>query len=115
MYYCVMLVVEDPDQSSAVLEAWEAAGIFGVTILHTAETAGKSGRFSALEGFLRGHELRHRTLFSLVPDEAHATRLADAARQAMGEFDEERTGLLIVLPVSRVYGLEKSGANTSRR
>ncbi len=115
MLQMVVLIVNDPDDCPAVLEAWEGLGVSGVTIL---ETSGL-GRYRhagmrddlplmpSLQDLFEGGEVHHRTLFSVVEGDELVDKMIAAARQVIGNLQDEHTGFLFVLPVSRVVGMGK--------
>lgn len=116
MAYLVVLVLDDPDQTEALLDAWEKAGVRGVTILESSGI-GRARRAAlrddmpllpSLLDLLRGHEEHHRTLFSVVESEEQVEVLADAARTVVGDFSQPHTGLLFAMPISHVHGLHKA-------
>ncbi len=115
MAYLVVLVLDDPDQTDALLDAWEQAGIRGVTILESSGI-GRVRRAAlredmpllpSLRDLLRGAEEHHRTLFSVVESEEQVEVLAEAAQRVVGDFSQPHTGLLFAMPVSHVHGLHK--------
>jgi hypothetical protein len=61
----------------------------------------------SLRDVLAGQELHHRTLFSVIEDDATVERVVSATERIVGGFDRRHTGLLFVVPVSQVFGLEK--------
>lgn len=112
----IVLVLDDPDKTEDVLTAWLAAGVSGVTILDSAGLSHKLGRrglrddfplFPSLEHLLRSREEPHRTLFAVVPDGFEMETLAAATEKITGDLDEPDTGILFVLPVTRVWGLHR--------
>jgi nitrogen regulatory protein P-II 1 len=118
MPFLVVLVLDDPNQSDLLLDAWEQAGASGITILDSSGI-GRVRRASlrddmpllpSLRHILRGGEEHHRTFFSLAEDEAQVQALVSAAQQVMGDLDQPHTGLLFVTPVAQVYGLHKQDA-----
>lgn len=115
MAYLVVLVLDDPDQSDALLDAWEQAGARGVTILESSGI-GRVRRASlrddmpllpSLRDILRGGEEHHRTFLSVVEGEEQVEVLANAAQQVVGDFSQPHTGLLFAMPISHVHGLHK--------
>ena len=115
MAYLVMLVLDDPDRCRDVLYAWEAAGAPGVTILDSSGL-GRVRRagirddvpiMPSLSDLFRRQEDHHRTLFSVVKDQSQVEAIAQATQALIGELDRGHTGLLFVVPVSQVYGLQK--------
>lgn len=115
MSYLVLLVLDDPDLSDALLDAWEAAGVGGVTILESSGI-GRVRRASlrddmpllpSLRDLLRSQETHHRTFFSVVDDDAQVEALVRAAEEVVGDFSQPNTGLLFAMPISHAYGLQK--------
>lgn len=115
MAYLVIVVLDDPDQSDALLDAWEQAGARGVTILESSGI-GRVRRAAlrddmpllpSLRDLLRGNEEHHRTFFSVVEGEEQVEMLAGAAQQVVGDFSQPHTGLVFAVPISHVYGLHK--------
>ena len=115
MSYLVVLVLDDPDQCRDVLDAWEAAGAPGVTILDSSGLGRVRGMnlrdgvplMPSLSDLFRRQEDHHRTLFSVVKDQSQVEAIAQATQALIGELDRGHTGLLFVVPVSQVYGLHK--------
>jgi nitrogen regulatory protein PII len=115
MSYLVVLVLDDPDRCGDVLDAWEAAGAPGVTILDSSGL-GRVRRagirddvplIPSLSNLFRHQEDHHRTLFSVVKDQSQVEAIAQATQAIIGELDRGHTGLLFVVPISQVYGLHK--------
>jgi nitrogen regulatory protein PII len=113
MYHMVLLIVNNIEQSPAVLDAWESIEVPGITIL---ESTGLGAMRQAgirddlpmmpsLTDLLRTKEHRHRTIFTVVEDEETVERIIDATQEILGDLNQPRNGVLFVLPVSRVVGL----------
>jgi nitrogen regulatory protein PII len=114
MAHLVVLVLDRPEQYPSVLEAWEEAGITGLTILESTGLGRVRGvmrddmpLLPSLRDVLAAQELHHRTLFSVIEDDATVERVISATERIVGGFDRRHTGLLFVVPVSQVFGLEK--------
>mgnify|MGYP001033126869 CR=1 FL=1 len=114
MAYLVVFVLDNLEQCSVVLDAWEEAGVPGVTILESTGLGHLRGAMRddlplipSLRDLLASQELHHRTLFSVIPDEATVERVITATERVIGDFTRHHTGLLFVIPVVRVLGLEK--------
>ncbi len=114
MAHMLVCVLNNLEQCPDILDAWEAAGAPGVTIL---ESTGLGRVRSAvrddlpllpsLRDFFASQELHHRTLFTVIEDEASLEQVIAATEHIAGDFSRHHTGLLFVVPVSRVLGLEK--------
>lgn len=117
MPFLVLIVLDNVDQCMPVLDAWEAAGARGVTILESsgigrmrrAQIRDDFPLMPSLQRILKGEEHRHRTLFSVVETEAEAQRLVEAAERVVGDFSRPDTGLLFVAPLLEARGLHKRG------
>ncbi len=110
----IMLVLADRDLCEDVVDIWKAAGVPGITIL---ESTGLGRRqvgirddmplMPSLSDLLASQESHHRTLFSVIEDEATLERVIVATKQIIGDFSRHNTGLLFVIPVTQVFGFEK--------
>ena len=110
----LVLVLDNPDQCHAILDAWEGAGVTGVTIL---ESTGQARLRQALRDdlplmpslrdLLAGSELHHRTLFSVIGDDEILERAIAATERTIGDLDTHHSGVLFVMPVTRVLGLQR--------
>lgn len=115
--YMVMFVLDDPDQLDAVLDAWDAIGVSGVTI---AETSGINrrrvqrkripARF-AIGQFVEGEQRNSYTLFTIVPDEKVAQQCLGAAEKVVGDLDTPFSGVLAAWPLSISKGVPLPDAN----
>ncbi len=118
MHHMVMLVLNNPDSCNGVLDAWEATGVSGVTILESTGL-GRLRESSirddlplmpSLMNLLRTREEHHRTLFTVVETEEEVDEVVAATLSVVGTLDEPNKGVLFVLPVSRVIGLQDPAA-----
>jgi len=113
MNYLILLILDKLEQCSSVLDAWDAAGAGGITILESTGLARvrKSGirddvpMIPSLASLLKGREEHHRTLFTVVEDEAHVDRIIEATLAVTGDLEKPYTGALFVLPVTRAVGI----------
>jgi nitrogen regulatory protein PII len=119
MLHMVVLVLDDLDKSAAVLEAWEAAGVTGITILESTGLGRMKSRLTvrddaplmpSLAWLLQHREEQHRTIFTLVESDAMVDRLVDATQKITGDLDAPNRGILFVLPVARAVGLAPAEA-----
>ncbi|MFC2063600.1 P-II family nitrogen regulator [Chloroflexota bacterium] len=115
MSYLVVFVLDSPDLCQDVLDAWETAGVKGITILESTGIGRvrKSGirddlsLMPSLSDLFRSTETHNRTLFSIVDDIETAHALVDAIQNTVGDLDEPDSGLLFIVPLVEVYGLKK--------
>jgi hypothetical protein len=125
MNYLVLLILHDVARLNEVLSAWEKAGVSGVTIVPTAGLGRIRNRFPlrddlplipSLDDLLSAphEELSNRTIFSIVESEELADGLIHATEQVLGDMMAPHTGIIAVLPLARVHGLNynwKKGAD----
>ena len=117
MAQLVVFVLDNLEQCPDVLDAWEQAGVTGVTILESTGLGRVRGvvrddlpLLPSLTDLLSSRELHHRTLFTVVEDDATLERVIAATERVIGDFTRHHTGLLFTVPVTRVLGLEKRDA-----
>ena len=115
MSYLVVLIVDDLDDCPAILDAWEAAGVLGVTIL-ASTGIGRMRRaglrddmplMPSLQDLFESEEVQHRTLLSVVDSQELVDKMIAIAQQVIGNLEDPHTGFLFVVPVIQAYGLGK--------
>ena len=109
--YIIMFVLDDPQKLDAVLEAWEQAGITGVTIIdstgfqrHKKQNKRIPMRFAFQPVVLEGEE-GNLTLFTIVREKKLVDNAILAAESIVGNLDDPNTGVLAAWPLSHVKGL----------
>lgn len=123
MYYMVLLILNNIEQSPDVLDAWEEAAVPGITILESTGLGTVRARalrediplMPSLRDLFRSQEHKHRTLFTVVEDEAMVDRLIEVTRKTIGDLEQPHNGVLFVLPVSRAVGLKGAQARASAK
>lgn len=128
MYYMVLLIVDDLNNCPDVLEAWNNAEVPGITVIESTGM-GRLRKDSirddlpmmpSLSELFRTREHRHRTIFSVVEGEEKVDQLIRLTEGILGDLDQPDTGVLFVLPVSRVIGFHgakqraKGGESTAK-
>ncbi len=116
MNYLVALIVNDPEDCPAILDAWEDVGVTGVTIINSAglgrlRRAALQDQFPlmpSLSDLFESDEVYNRTLFTVVSSEEMVDRLVEATQKITGDLDKPHSGFMFVLPIARVYGLGQS-------
>jgi nitrogen regulatory protein P-II 1 len=112
----ILFVLHDAEKLNELLDAWKDAGVSGATVLFSTGL-GRIHQSMALrddlplmpslEDFLPRPEHFSRTIFTMIDDEAVVEKVVAATQQVVGDLCEPDRGLLMVLPVSQVYGLRK--------
>jgi hypothetical protein len=110
------MVLNDPDRLEDLLIAWEENGVEGATVLFSTGL-GRIRQMDAwrddmplipsLRDFYEAPENMNRTLFTVVENEEQVDALIAATKEIVGELDEQGTGLLLVIPLARTYGVKK--------
>jgi len=114
--YMILFVLNDPDLLEEVLNAWEQAGVSGITVLPSTglgRIRQKEGLrddlplLPSLEDFYHHDADISHTLFTLVDEKNLMERVVAATKQAAGDLDKPGNGILAVLPTVSVHGLIK--------
>jgi nitrogen regulatory protein PII len=113
MSYMVILVVNNVDQCPELLDAWEDAGVLGVTILPStgighirrALLRDDISIMPSLNELFQSDEVQHRTLLSVVDTQEMVDRMIVLVREIIGDLENPNTGFLFVLPVLQAFGL----------
>jgi hypothetical protein len=111
--YMILFVLDDPDQLDGMLEAWEAVGVTGVTIIestgiHRVRTARQKIPMRYMFGSIGTKiEVGHFTLLALVKDEDVVQRCFEATEELIGSLEEPNTGVFSAWPVPFVRGVPK--------
>lgn len=122
MNYIVVLVLDDVSRSAELLDAWELAGVGGITILETSGLARERRKHGyrddiplmpSIRDFLQGRDEPHQTIFSIVQGEAMVERLIEATEAITGKLSEPHTGILFALPLSHVAGIPRQDSDAS--
>jgi hypothetical protein len=115
MYFLVVLVIDDIEKCTDIFDAWEEAGVRGITILESTGMARASQLLfrddlplmPSIRDLLEGREEHHRTIFSLVEGEEMVERLVPATERVLGDLNTPGTGIFFAVPVTRVKGLDR--------
>jgi nitrogen regulatory protein P-II 1 len=111
----LVLILDDVEKFPAVLEAWENAGVPGVTVLDSAGSRKLKEHASrddlplvpSLRALVSGDEAHNRTLLTVIEDDAVLERAIAAAQKIVGDFMQPHTGIMFVVPVGRTWGVPK--------
>jgi nitrogen regulatory protein PII len=114
--YLILFVLDNPEKLEELLDAWEAAGTKGATVLvstgmhRISEGAIRDDipLMPGLDDFYKRVEDYHRTLFTIVKDDDVLDKIVEATQKVVGDLNKPKTGILVVMPTAQVYGLEKN-------
>lgn len=124
MYFLVLLVIDDVNQCPDLFDAWEAAGVGGMTIMestglgrlrHAMGLRDDMPLMPSIRALLQSREEHHRTIFTIVEGEEMVDKVIAATESVLGELSQPNKGVLVVLPVARVVGLPKPHELASRQ
>ncbi len=118
----LVLVLDQVEKFPALLQAWEEAGVPGVTVLDSAGSRRLQWHsrrddlplMPSLRSLAVGEEIHNRTLFAVVEDDAVLERAVTAAEKVVGDFDQPDNGILFVVPVTRALGVRKRDRKEKR-
>ena len=121
MSYLVVLIVNNIDKCPEILDAWEEAGVLGVTIfastgLGRVRRAGLRDDLPlmpSLGDLFSGEEEQSRTLISVVDSQEMVDNMVAIAQQILGNLENPHTGFLFVLPVNQAFGMGKHRTDRS--
>lgn len=110
--YMILFVLDDPSLLDEVLDAWNAIGVSGVTII---ESSGINRRriarqvgttfMAGINRLMSGNIESHYTLFTIVQDESWIQRCIDAAESIVGDLDLPNSGVLAAWSLDHVKGV----------
>lgn len=122
MHFLVLMVVDDPNQCPALLDAWEATGVKGITIIESTGIGrlrkGLGVRddmplMPSIRSLLQSREAHHRTLFTIVDGDEMVARVVAATESVIGDMSQPNTGILIAAPLAVVVGLADQTGDSS--
>lgn len=116
--HMILYVLNDPDKLDAVLDAWDAIGVTGATIVES--TGRYRRRWTRLRIPLRfAFEAQmaeclecNYTLFALVEGEEMVRKCIEATEGVVGDLSGPDTGVIAAWPLSIVKGLPKKARGT---
>lgn len=112
MKQMVMLIMTNPSYCMDMLEAWEEAGAPGITILESTglitlrQSSGVRDDLPlmpSLADLFRAKEEHHRTMFSVVEDDAQVQKLLKVTEEVFARYEadgRDNSAVVFVLPVN---------------
>jgi len=114
MKYMVIAVVDELEKCPSIMDAWEAIGVVGITILESTGLGrirkGLNIRddlplMPSLRSLMQTREEHHRTIFTIVNEEEMIDRIFKATEMVLGDLNEPNKGILFAVPVFRAFGV----------
>jgi nitrogen regulatory protein PII len=110
--YMIFFVLDNPEFLDEILDAWEAIGVSGVTII---DSTGINRRRQAQQVgtlFMAGinrimsSDLEtHNTLFTIVQNENLVQKCLESAESIVGDLNQPNSGVIAAWPISYVKGI----------
>lgn len=119
----VVAVLPDVERCRNVMEVWDRFGVPGVTILESLGMHKLKQAFGrrddmplipSLRHLIESEEYHHRTIFTVVGDDFDLDGLLAATEEVVGSFQAPDSGIVFVVPVTRVLGLQPRRGRASR-
>jgi hypothetical protein len=114
--FLILYVLHDPTRLNDVLTAWNDTGVSGITILPSTGLKRMQDFIGlrediplipSLEDLVSHEEKLNRTLFTVVKSDEMVDKVLKATEDKIGDLDLPNTGILAVIPLARVYGLNR--------
>jgi hypothetical protein len=114
--YMILFVLHDPALLKDLLNVWHETGVSGITILpstglkrlsETAALRDDLPLIPSLEDLIDHEGSLNRTLFTIVPNDAMVDKVLTATQELIGDLNLPNTGIMAVLPLARVHGLDR--------
>ena len=114
--YFILFIMHNPNLLDELVKGWEAVGVGRATILASTGMRRLKRRegirddiplMPSLENFFESSQTSSRTIFTTVKDESMIDVILAATQRVVGDLSDHETGVLLVLPVLKAYGLEK--------
>ena len=109
--YMLIMVLDDTSHLNNVLNAWDQAGVGGVTIIESTGLNRVLQRHSpdmAFVGFSQmfgSGRLGHNTLFTVIDSLETAETAVAATEAVLGDLTEPDKGIIFAMPVAKTWGL----------
>lgn len=117
MKYFVLFVLNDTSKCDDLLDSWEKAGVKGITILastglgrirQNVALQDDFPMFPSLSHIMEHSETLSRTFFTIVEGEEMVELVHTNTEAVVGNLNLPNTGILIAMPATKVYGLNKT-------
>lgn len=111
----LVVILHNISQLPKLLDAWHEIDVPGVTVLksaggHRARNRLQQVGLGAIGELFAADDVRSKTVLSVIEDEDLLERAIVEAERVIGDFYQPGSGLLFVMPVSRVVGIYRSKA-----
>lgn len=119
--YVVLFVLDNPNMLDDVLDAWDAIGVSGVTIMDSTginrrRRAAQVGKpfMAGINRLMSGDQENQYTLLTIVRNEAVVQECVEAAEKIVGDLDLPNSGILVAWPLAYVKGVPSLSQDNER-
>ncbi len=115
----LLLILYNTNKLPELLETWRDIGVPGTTILesiggHASRTWLDKFGLNSINKLFQSSEVQSRTLLAVFEDEKLMNKAIAEAERIVGGFDKPDSGLIFILPVSKVIGDKKVSVKPSK-
>lgn len=105
----ILLVLNNPDALEELLDAWQNAGVTGLTILESTGLHRSQAHFIPMRYAPSTFSIEkgNLTLMAIVEDEALVQACLQASEQVIGDLNKPNTGIFTSWTVDTAKGLHK--------
>ncbi len=116
MNQMIWFVLHDASLLGDLLAAWKEIGVLGVTILPSTGLRRLENSdilrediplIPSIEDLVSDEETLNRTLFTIVDDDSIVDKILEVTQKIVGDLNDPNTGILCVIPLGKVYGLNR--------
>lgn len=111
MAHLLVLIIDDETFTPPIVEAWENAGVTGITMEETtgSQRAHNMTRddlplFASLRSVLVSQQKSTRMFLSVIESDEILARSTDAVLKIIPDFERGHRGIMFTIPIARVWG-----------
>lgn len=114
--FFILFIMHNPDLLEELLHEWQAAGVQRATVMFSTGMRRlqlKEGLrddiplMPSVDDFYEISQNFSRTVFTTAQDESMIDKILAATQRVVGDLSDHETGVFLVLPVAKAYGMEK--------
>ena len=112
--YLLVMVLDNAEHLSEILDAWQRAGVPGITILESTgvnrvlQRTHADPAFAGFGQIFGGGRVGHNTIFSIIDDLVLAETAVAETEKLIGSMNQPHTGVIFAVPVAKTWGAEKN-------
>lgn len=112
--YLLVMVLDNVEHLNDVLDAWQRAGVPGITILESTgvnrmlERNRADPAFAGFSQIFGSGRVGHNTIFSIIDDLALAETAVAETEKVVGSISQPHTGIIFAVPIAQAWGAGKS-------